>query len=145
MARTRWQIELLFKLWKSCGQVDKLHSEKPWAVLCEVYAKLLGMVLAHWILLTSMWAYPDRSLVKADGVIRDHVMNLATTIRSVARLKEALTAIQRGVQGGCRMNRRKKHPNTYQLLLETPGAEAEMEIIVFPERQKNAFSRQTAA
>lgn len=153
LARTRWQIELLFKLWKSCGHVHTSHSEKPWAVLCEVYAKLLGLVIEHWIVLTSVWAYPDRSLVKADGVIRDHVMSLATAIRSVARLKEALTAIQRGVQGGCRMNRRKKHPNTYQLLLELSGAEEdemdgaeeEREPIVFSERQNDAFSRQKAA
>src|SRR5215210_8521574 len=41
LARTRWQIELIFKLWKTHGQIDQSRSDKPWRVLCEVYAKLL--------------------------------------------------------------------------------------------------------
>ena len=44
LARCRWQIELLFKLWKQEGRIDESRSEQPWRVLCEVYAKLLGMV-----------------------------------------------------------------------------------------------------
>ncbi|MBM3235300.1 IS4 family transposase [Candidatus Poribacteria bacterium] len=32
----RWQIELLFKLWKSHGYLDDWRSEKPFRILCEV-------------------------------------------------------------------------------------------------------------
>ena len=42
LARVRWQIELLFKLWKSHGQVDKSNSQKPWRILTEIYAKIIG-------------------------------------------------------------------------------------------------------
>jgi hypothetical protein len=38
-ARARWQIELLFKLWKTHGHIDESRSQKPWRILCEVYAK----------------------------------------------------------------------------------------------------------
>jgi IS4 transposase len=58
LARARWQIELLFKLWKSHGHIDGSRSGKPWRVLCEVYAKLLAMVVQHWLLLTGCWARP---------------------------------------------------------------------------------------
>jgi hypothetical protein len=34
LARVRWQIELLFKLWKSGGQLATSRSAKPWRVLC---------------------------------------------------------------------------------------------------------------
>jgi len=33
-------------------------------------------------------------------------------------LDHILAVVQRCVAAGCRLNRRKKHPNTYQLLLE---------------------------
>lgn len=36
LGRMRWQIELLFKLWKSQGHVDESRSTKPWRILCEV-------------------------------------------------------------------------------------------------------------
>ena len=42
LLRVRWQIELLFKLFKSHTQVDTWQSQKPWRILCEVYAKIGG-------------------------------------------------------------------------------------------------------
>ena len=45
LLRARWQIEVLFKVWKSQAAVDEWRSEQPWRILCEVYAKLLGMVI----------------------------------------------------------------------------------------------------
>jgi hypothetical protein len=46
LMRSRWQIEMLFKLWKKYGKVDKSRSSKPWRILTEVYAKLLGMIIS---------------------------------------------------------------------------------------------------
>jgi hypothetical protein len=68
--RLRWQIELLFKLWKSQGLVDEWRTEKPARILCEVYAKLLALIIQHWMLLASGWANPERSPVKAAQVVR---------------------------------------------------------------------------
>jgi hypothetical protein len=118
LARTRWQSELLFKLWKSQGRSDASRSAKPWRVLCEVYAKLLAMVVQHWLFLVSCWRYPDRSLSKAAQPVRKHAFHLASTFGEAGHLQRTLPVIQRCLTAGCRMKRRKKAPNTYQLLLD---------------------------
>jgi hypothetical protein len=41
----RWQIELIFKQWKSIAGIDKLHYAKPLRILCMLYAKLILIFL----------------------------------------------------------------------------------------------------
>ena len=65
LARVRWQVELLFKLWKSHNRIDEWRTGKPWRVLCEVYAKLLAVIVQHWLTLVGCWQRPERSLVRA--------------------------------------------------------------------------------
>lgn len=115
--RVRWQIELLFKLWKSYGQIDTSRSRKIWRILCEVYAKLLAMVIQHWVLIVAVWSHPDRSLVKAAAVVRANVAVLLAAFAGHLDLDVALGWIQNLIQVGCHMNTRKKEPNAYQLLL----------------------------
>jgi hypothetical protein len=117
--RLRWQIELLFKLWKQHGHIDKWRSEKPWRILCELYAKLIGMIIQHWLLLTSAWENLARSLVKAVKTIRRHAMQVACAVASLKlhQLIEVCQIIASCLATRCRMNKRKKEPNTYQLLL----------------------------
>ena len=117
LARMRWQIELLFKLWKSHGHIDKSRSEKPWRILCELYAKLIGMVIQHWSFLLGNWTFPDRSLVKASATVRRHAINLAVSIGKRSRLREALKMLQTCLAHGMRINKRAKSPHTFQLLL----------------------------
>ena len=83
LARVRWQIELLFKLWKQHGCIDEWRSTKPWTILCEVYAKLIAMVFQHWLLVICCWGYPDRSLVKAAQTIRTFTPRLAFRVKWV--------------------------------------------------------------
>lgn len=45
--RLRWQVELLFKLYKSYGGIDRFYSKKPCRVLCQIYAKLIAMAIFH--------------------------------------------------------------------------------------------------
>jgi hypothetical protein len=48
LARVRWQV--LFWVWKGCFRVDECRRRNVWRVLCELYAKLMGVVVWHWLL-----------------------------------------------------------------------------------------------
>jgi hypothetical protein len=117
LARCRWQIELLFKLWKSEGHIDQSRSQQPWRILAEIYAKLLGMVVQHWILLVGCWSHPNRSLVKASRTVRRQVWPLALVLPQRQLVCAMLMNLQRCLKTGCRVNRRRRDPPTHQLLL----------------------------
>ena len=44
-------------------------------------------------------------------------MHVLATLSTLDRLAEALAALHRSLPAACRLNPRKKHPNTCQLLL----------------------------
>ena len=117
LARARWQIELLFKLWKSYGRVDESRSAKPYRILCEVYAKLLIMLMQHWVAITCSWQHPNRSWLKTAQTIRQHVISLASALDSEERMTQVFHTIQVCLAKGARLNTRKTKPNLYQLLL----------------------------
>lgn len=116
LARCRWQLELLWKLWKSYGRIDESRSQKPWRILCEILAKLLGMVVQHWTLLASCWSQPARSLAKASATVRRHAPELAANLRHGQLVRGTLERIARCLKHGCRVDKRGRDPATHQLL-----------------------------
>jgi hypothetical protein len=91
--RARWQVELLFKLWKSHGHVDEWSSVTPPHILCEFYAKLLAMLVEHWLLLQSCWDDPHRSWILSADLLRDQVPLLLQGLRGRLPLDQVLQLI----------------------------------------------------
>lgn len=81
LARTRWQIELLFKLWKSHAKVLVARSADPFRQQCEGYAKLLGVLVAHWILLVSGWQPHTLAALDALRLLRAYIPLLMHAFR----------------------------------------------------------------
>lgn len=116
--RARWQIERLFRLWKEGGFLDEWRSKKPERILCELYGKLMGLLIQHWLLQETCWSDPRRSLVKASKVIRDCAWDVLAVVRKRSSLLEVIQQMQRVMGSTCRINQRQKFPSTAQLLQE---------------------------
>ena len=117
LGRLRWQIELLFKLWKSEGGVNRSRGHRRYRVLCEVYAKLLALVVQHWVLLTA-GPLLGRSALKAARRVRRQALQLARALGVRRRLQRVLAQLQRRLRRGCRVKHRRRNPTTFQLLLD---------------------------
>ena len=116
LLRERWQMELLYKLWKQHAKVDEWRTANPWRMLCELYAKLIGVLLQHWLMVRLAWQDAQRSLVKLAQVLRDTAWTIMEALAGQRSMSSALQLIKRRMGSGCQMNQRKTHPNSAQLL-----------------------------
>jgi len=65
LARVRWQVEIVFRVWTSSFHIDACRSRKVRRALCALYAKLMGVVVWHWLVLVWRGGVWERSLYKA--------------------------------------------------------------------------------
>jgi len=117
--RARWQIELLFKRWKQDGRLATSRSHHAVRIQAELFAKLIGQILQHWLVLLCDWRMPDKSLTKAGQVVRDQIRVLAAALDRYDALCRALVQLQRCLRAGTRLDKRRKRPSTSQLLLDS--------------------------
>lgn len=115
LRRLRWQVELLFKLWKQHGHLATSRSAKPWRILCEIYAKLIAVVLQHWLLLLGGWPLGDRNLVQAAATIRAEVNRLARSLDRPRQLRRVLRDLAVLLAAIRPTPKRRAHPSAAQL------------------------------
>ena len=114
--RVRWQIELMFKLWKSHNGLATYRPEaSAQERLALIYAKLIGVIVQHWILVTATWSSSHRSLMKAAATVREWITNLAEHLDDQERLVETLSRLAATLERDC-VERRRKQPSLFQLL-----------------------------
>ena len=117
LAQLRWQIELVFKLWKSHGGIDEWSTSRPYKTLCAVYAKLLAMVVQHWTIVVGCWNVVDRSPIKAAGVVESMALSLAFAIHNLKLLCRVLKHVTELMRVACRMEHHKASPNANDMAL----------------------------
>jgi len=117
--RIRWQIELLFKLWKSEGHLDETRAERPERVQCEVYAKLLALICAHWLMLVSCWSEASSSPTRMLRTMSKHAQMLMQALAGThAEIERALEELVRLLHATRPMTRRKRDPNAFDALVQ---------------------------
>jgi Transposase DDE domain len=114
LARTRWQIELLFKLWKSHALILRSRSANPIRQQCEGYAKLLGILVAHWLLLVAGWQHDRLGPVDALRILRSHVPRLRAAFLYFSVFAEVFVALAAELLAAPRLAKRRKSPAAFQ-------------------------------
>lgn len=116
--RLRWQIELLFKLFKTqagLAQVDHWRRER---VLCQLYARLIALVLAQHIL--APWRFAgvrELSLPKAFACLQWATLDLARAlVRGTRQLAHVLAHLVARWQRFALKDARRTNPSTYARL-----------------------------
>jgi Transposase DDE domain len=118
LARARWQIECLFRQWKSDGGLARVRSAEPWRIVGEVLAKLIALLVQHAVLIQCTWQRANRSLRKAAKAVRRHAGQLIAGLHEREQLLQALRAIGQCLLKGARVETRRKHPSAFQVLTD---------------------------
>ncbi len=91
----------------------------PQRQMAVLYAKLIGVIVQHWMLLNAAWSVVERSLRKAAVILRDWIVLLTGVLDDGERLRDFLGRLGAAVAKTARITRRGKHPSLFQLL-ESP-------------------------
>jgi DDE family transposase len=113
--RARWQVELLFKRWKSQDRVAVLKGSTVVRQMVRVWSRLLAALVQHWLVIASAWGDPTKSLSKVCEAIRKFVGRLAMSIDQLSELEQVLANLGAVLAKTCRRNKRSK-PGTFELL-----------------------------
>jgi DDE family transposase len=121
LIRLRWQIELLFKQWKSQGRLDQSRSNRPERILAELFAKMLALVIQHWILTRCCWRFANRSLNRASRAVQCLAGAMAAAWQNATQLATLFQQIARALERTGRVERRRKQPSAFQVIDNPKG------------------------
>lgn len=118
----RWQIELIFKLWKSQAALKHLRGFCRERILCELYAKMIALVITHFIIAPLRFLLIEQQIeispTKAWQILRNRAKDLLLSIGSSSQtLQDELRELTNRILRFARKDKRKKQLSLYNRLV----------------------------
>ena len=119
--RIRWQIELIFKLWKSYCGLNQILAWRKERVLTELYAKMIAIVIVHFLLAPlripdEIWADREVSNVRFQQVLARFARAFQQALSDLIALAKTLDDFLRHVERFSLKQKRRQQPNAYSQL-----------------------------
>lgn len=119
--RIRWQIELIFKLWKSYCGLNQILSWRKERVLTELYAKMIGIVILHFLLAPlripdEAWSEREVSNVRFKKLLERFAQPIKQNLSDARTLAQTLEVFLIHVQHFSLKQKRRSQPNVYAQL-----------------------------
>ena len=122
LSRARWLIELLFQLCRVPlpAAHNRLAQHRagatPEEALAVRWAKRIGILLQHGLLLSATWPDDRRSLLNAARALRDWITSLIIALDNHDQLVRTVTKLHSHLNHAAKIQSRKKQPSHDQLL-----------------------------
>lgn len=117
--RSRWQIELLFKRWKTYSKIELMDGRTDEISMTRFWIRLCGALVQQWIVVLAGWRKEfSLSFAKIAKRLADWVDELASSLATRAGLRRNLRKIQDKALTTCKRTKRRKKPGIAELLQE---------------------------
>lgn len=113
--RVRWQIELVFRVFKSEGGIEKTQAQTRERVLSELYAKLLAMLVLRWVLLAAGYRQLRHSGQPAARRAKKRTGSLLRALGNERELGEQIKGLAQQLKA-CEIQKHHKKPSTLDRL-----------------------------
>ena len=115
----RWQIELIFKCFKSLSKIHVSRSQKPYRILSEIYAKLIAVLMQQAIMIGAGYRPIQQSFIKTAKHIAGYARGLTLSFHhSKNALHKTLKAIKQAFENGGAFQRSTGKNTTFRKLQE---------------------------
>ena len=85
----------MFKGFKSIGKLQDSRSQKPYRILAEIYAKLIGLLIQQAVMLSAGYRHIQHSFIKTARYIAGYARLIALSFHhSKTALRKTLKAIK---------------------------------------------------
>jgi hypothetical protein len=123
--RARWQVELLFKRWKSLNLIAVLSGSTDVRQMIRIWSRIIMSLVQHWLMLGWVWGDPSKSWTKVCRAIRGFASRLAAALSNMLEVERVLSDLRKVFSKTCRRNKRSK-PGTMELLNDVELLEFEL-------------------